>query len=516
MPASTSAAEPALAVSIRPLLHEKLAHLFDQANPCLPALERTCQKILSLAGGATGADQLAHLISRDPGLICKVLQVANSIAYSPQHVISSVPHAVTWLGLDTVRSIVTVTQLVEQLHEWPDRQQVVSGVIGRALMAAVHANELGVAVKHASLSHLFSSTMLYAIGDLAIAYQAPDLYQSLRRVSGTTKARPAQIIEETTLLGVPKLRLAKALAQMWALPDYVVELFSFEMESMEGRWQSSRHTFNGLVIGSAALIEAMTGPGSRPAIEQATRPLLTGTGLPSHIFGDILVRALDRGKQLVRSSGLTWDQWGDHTNSTADGTIPLTPLQETACAAEALPVPPGPSAIETNPLETLQTLQTSLQAAKDLNAMLGILARTLHRDGGFARVGLALLNPNDTDQLIGRLVLGVDPTASYLQSLSGSLSHDHPSFLSLLKQLDPRLIDDFGSSARPPLDPAFLDLWKPNSAIVAPLRIGTRPIGMLYCDRGPFPHKVQPLDYQGFQLFFGQAMLAMNRLAGVL
>ena len=111
MSPSPPASESALAASIRPRLHVTLQSLFNQSNPCLPALEKTCQKILSLAGGMTGADRLAQLVSRDPGLTCKVLQVANSIAYSPQQVISSVPHAVTWLGLDTVRSIVTAAQL---------------------------------------------------------------------------------------------------------------------------------------------------------------------------------------------------------------------------------------------------------------------------------------------------------------------------------------------------------------------------------------------------------------------
>ncbi len=510
---SVPTAEPVLPASIRPLLRGKLGLLFDQANPCLPALEKTCQRILSLAGGATGADQLAQLISRDPGLICKVLQVANSIAYSPQHVISSVPHAVSWLGLDTVRSIVTVTQLVEQLHEWPDRQHVVSGVIARALMAAVHANELGKAIDQASLSHLFSSSMLYSIGDLAIAYQDPDLYRMIRKIPETAKAKPAQIVEETKLLGVPKSRLAQALAQSWVLPAHVVELFSFQLSSSEGRWQSGLQTFNGLIVGSAALVDAMTGPDSRRAVERASRPLLDGTGLPSHMFGDILVRALDRGKQLIRSSGLSMDQWGNPPEPSERIVTRGQSDQELMATA---PAPRGPSAIETNPLQTLQSLQASLQDAKDLNALLGTLARALHRDGGFARVGLALLNPNDTDQLIGRLALGVDPSAAFLKSLSGSLSQDHPCFLSLLKQLDPRLIEDFSKLNGPPVSASFLSLWKPSSAIVAPLRIGNRPIGMIYCDRGPLPQHVQARDFQGFQLFYGQAMLSMNRLAGVL
>lgn len=513
MPLQPIASDSALAESLRPRLHRTLQPLFDQASPCLPALEKTCQKILSLTGGLTGADRLAQIISRDPALTCRVLQISNSIAYSPQQVITSVPHAVSWLGLDTVRSIVTASQLVEQLNEWPNRQQIVSGVIARALVAAVHANELGMALEYPSLSQLFSSTLLYSIGDLAIANQAPELYQSFRRLPAQTPA--ARVLEETQLFGAPRLRIAQALAQMWALPPFLVELFSIEGNQPQERWGTSHSMFLGLVTGSAALIEAMTGPCSPATMEAAKRGLLTGTGLPSHSFGDILVRALDRGKQLVHAAGLTFDLWGDPVGAAEIRPIPAPPSTALSTTAAAS-LKHGPAAIETNPLETLQALQTALREAKDLNSLLSTLVTALHRDGGFTRVALALLNPNDSDQMIGRLLLGVDQPAPFLSSLSGSLSKDHSHFLSLLKRSEPTLIEDFTIPMGEPINPAFLRIWNPGSAILAPLRVGTRPIGMIYCDRGPLPGQVQAKEYQAFQLFFSQTTLSMNRLAGIL
>jgi len=518
MSTSSSASESALAASIRPRLHSALQPLFNQTNPCLPALEKTCQKILTLAGGLTGADRLAQLVSRDPGLTCKVLQVSNSIAYSPQQVITSVPHAVTWLGLDTVRSIVTAAQLVEQLRERPDRQRIVSGVIARSLVAAVHANELGMAIEYPSPSQLFSCALLYSIGDLAIAHQAPDLYRSLRNIPLTARTPAARIMEETELLGVPKHRLAQALAQLWVLPPYLVDVYDSPGELPEGRWQTSRHALKGLVAGSASLVEAITGPCSSSAVDAAKRPLHAGTGLPGHLFGEILVRALDRGKQLVNAAGLSFDLRSE--DEPAPGCPLPTPaaaaLAEPSVAAAPTPVKRGPAPIETNPLETLQSLQAALREAKDLNTLFGTLIRALHRDGGFARVALCLLNPHDTNQLIGRLLLGVTPPATHLNCLSGSLSDDHPYFLNLLKQPEPSLIDDFTTPMSVPINPTFLRVWNPGSGIIAPLRIANRPIGMVYCDCGPLPNQVQPRDYQAFQLFYNQSTLSMNRLAGVL
>jgi hypothetical protein len=172
--------------------------------------------------------------------------------------------------------------------------------------------------------------------------------------------------------------------------------------------------------------------------------------------------------------------------------------------------------IRTKPLETLQAFQDSLHTAKDLNSLLGTFVQSLHRDAGFDRVGLALLNQNDSDLLVGRLVLGVTPPALYLRSLSGSLSREHSFFLALLKRVDPLLVPDFSDQIGRTLKQDFIEVWKPTSAIVAPLRVGAKPIGLIYCDRIPGTHPVLSQDYQAFQLFFAQTTLGLNRLAGIL
>lgn len=508
LPASS---EPSLAASLQPRLPRSLQPLCSQASPSLPALEQTCQKILSLTGGSTSADRLSQLISRDPGLTCKVLQVSNSIAYSPQQIITSIPHAVTWLGLDTVRAIVDAAQLVEHLTQWPDRHHLVSGIIARAIAAAVHAIELGMAMEYSSQSQLFSRTLLYSIGDLAIANQDANLYQTLRSLPLTVKHPSDRAAKELGLLGVPKMRLAQALAQLWSLPPDLVELFATAHERTTGRWQTSQQTLKGLVTGCSALINALTGPADPATVETVTRGLLTGSGLPEEQFPNLLARALDRSHQLVRSAGLSLDSWDDAVSPTAPVFIP----PQTTRHRPAELISPGPSAIDTDPQHTLQILEEALRASRDLNALLGCFVKSLHRDGGFSRVAFALLHHKNSDQLLGRVILGARDTVPYLSTLSGSLSLDHPFFLRVLKQTDPILVEDFTTPLSEPIDPAFLHVWNPGSAIIAPLHVGTRPIGLVFCDRGPVPQEVGPKDLQTFHLFYKPTMVCMNRLAGL-
>ncbi|MDF0667863.1 MAG: HDOD domain-containing protein [Nitrospira sp.] len=523
MPSSNAASESVFIDSIRPRLHQNLRPLFDESSRCLPILESTCQQILNHMGPQSNAVNLAQVISRDHGLTCKVLQVANSIAYSPQQTIVSVPHAVSWLGLDTVRSLVAAAHLVEQLQHWPVRQHEFRTLIAKSLLSATYAGELGMAIGYSQPGQLFTGALLYSIGDLAIAYQDPDLFLALQAISKKSKRPSECALQETRLIGIPRLTLAQALAQMWNLPDDLIELFRHPEELAMGHWQSGLQTYRGVVAGSIRLVEVLTGPASQTAIEEAKKTLQLGSRLSSGLFAELTIRAMDRGRQLIRSMGLAIDSsheaMAPPPKEDATESLSHPPPIKGTLGKEQATLPPREESVApvlAKPLETLQAFQDSLQAASDLNGLLGAFVQSLHRDAGFDRIGLALLNQNDSDLLVGRLVLGVAPPTPYLRSLSGSLSREHQFFLTVLKRADPFLVPNFLDRKAGILKHDFIEVWRPTSAIMAPLRVGAKPIGLIFCDRATTNQPVLSQDCQVFRLFFAQTTLGLNRLAGIL
>lgn len=505
--ASTSVVDAQGTNEIRARVHAQLRPLFDPQANSIPALRATCQKILNISGDTSSPAALAQVVSRDPGLTCKVLQIANGIAYSPQHSITSVTHAVSWLGLDTVRTLVATVQLMEQLENQPDRRPLLGRLIAKALFAAAHASELGVAMNYPQPGELFSAALLYSFADLVIAYQTPDLFQAL------TAAQTPD--DEVEILGVSRVCFATALAQTWVLPAGLVDLIGTPTPTAKTKWQTDQQLFMGLVAGSNLLVDAMADSSKPGAGDPIRRILQRGTALPEQTLQDALTRAFDKGRQLSRSVGITEIVI---TQASAPAAVSLTvspkvpPKFPENQPDGPITVPP----IQARPLETLQLFQTSLLAAKDLNSLLSVLVNTLHDGGGFSRVALALLNPGDTDQLLGRVVVGVDSPDRYLASFAGSLSTEHTLFLHALKQQDPFLLSEASANRPRSLSSRFLTTWQTSTAILAPIRIGIRPIGLLYSDRGPHPGQVSPQDLQALQLFFGQAILSLNRLAGVL
>ena len=523
MASSDTATESALLTFIRPRLHRNLLPLLNESSRCLPILQSTCQHILNDMDTHSSATELAQVISRDHGLTCKVLQVANSIAYSPQQTIASVPRAVSWLGHDTIRTLVAAAHLVEQLQHWPVRQKEFQSLIAKSLIAATYASELGMAIEYPQSGQLFTATLLYSIGDLAVAYQDPNLFEALQAISKKVKEPKARILQETHLIGIPRLTLAQALAQMWKLPEDLIELFRNDDALSLRRWTSGFQTYRGIVVGSIQLIEAMTDTATTDSIEDAKRNLMRGSGLSSGLFANLMTRAMDRGSQLIHSMGLALDGASSTPSEPVEpDTAEATPIQPPTAQPISTPHPAPatqdrPAApILSKPFETLQAFQASLQNATDLNELLRTFVHALHKDGGFDRVGLALLNEHNSDLLVGRLALGVAPLAPYISSLSGSLSREHPFFLTILKRVDPLLVQNFLGQPDGHIKRDFVEIWKPTSAILAPLRVGVRPIGLTYCDRATSRTPVLPQDLQALQLFFAQMTLSLNRLAGII
>ena len=511
---------PTPAEEIREALHPDLQPLFYRHSCGLPVLQATCRTILRQADDRSNADDLSRIVRLDPGLTCKILQLANSVAYSPAQGITSIPHAITWLGQDIVRALVATTALVEQLKEWTERHELVTALIVKALYAAAYAMEIEAAMQITPRAGLFSAALLYSLGDLAIAYQAPSLWHALSDAALRMQEAGAQGREETGILGVTKRQVAVALAEHWKLPADFGHLLGAPPGLPSSRWRTDSEEFYGLVVGTNLLIDALGADNDPAKVAGITRQIQMGSGIEPMVLQKRLARAQEKARQLVRSVGLP-DSFGRPANHPSTCTGPeaqlpaCRPDRESQERKRKAVRPEAPTPMEIRPLETLREFQRTLDDAKDLNTLLSSFASALQTSAGFGRVGIALLNPTDRDALVGRHVTGVAPVEPYLATLTGSLSHQHPFLASVLAAREPLLVKDF--TRAPHLRPSaeFLEVWKATSAVLAPLRINARPIGLMYADRGEAPRSVADEDYEVFLALFNQTILSMNRLAGV-
>src|SRR3989442_3144328 len=157
-------------------------HLVERIRQCqsLPSLPSIAVQVLDLAQRAdVGIAEIAQVISRDPALSGKILRTVNSRFYARSQTISTISHAVTILGLQSVKTLVLGFSLVSnlsgkkskgfrRLHYWK-----------RSVFAATAARMVGAKVELMQQEELFIAALLSDIGMLVLDRVLGDEYGEL-------------------------------------------------------------------------------------------------------------------------------------------------------------------------------------------------------------------------------------------------------------------------------------------------------------------------------------------------
>jgi diguanylate cyclase (GGDEF)-like protein len=122
--------------------------------------------------------EIAKLVMTDPALSSRLLQLANSAAYSRRPV-ASVPDAVMRLGLSTVRMLAMGFSLADQYPSGPCQGFDYPGFWSHSLLMAVACQQLGELTRNGSPDELFACGLLARIGCLALATIYPVEYAEL-------------------------------------------------------------------------------------------------------------------------------------------------------------------------------------------------------------------------------------------------------------------------------------------------------------------------------------------------
>jgi HD-like signal output (HDOD) protein/CheY-like chemotaxis protein len=193
------------------LADERLRCLAGEVDG-LPSLPRIYGDLTAaLESPNCGAGEIAAVVCRDPALAAKVLQLVNSSFFGLPRRVTSVPEAVAYLGVATLRSLVLSTEAMSLFRPAARAAGLdVDGLSVRAVAAATEAARLA-APEHRS--DAFTAGLLSDVGLLLLAAKAPEL---LRR--------------DEADLGFGHGAAGAYLLGLWGLPPGVVEAVAFHHE----------------------------------------------------------------------------------------------------------------------------------------------------------------------------------------------------------------------------------------------------------------------------------------------
>jgi len=196
-----------------------------QTLPSLPTLYQDLMKLLY--SDEASIDQVARIISKDMGMVTKILQVVNSPYYGLRGHVSNPTQAVALLGFNNIKSLVLTTKVFAQFDQarlpffsldtlW--QHGMVTGSHARAI-----AKEEGVGP--ILIEDTFTAGLLHDVGILIIATNLPERYTEMLALMQDQHL--TECAAERELFGATHAEVGGCLLGIWGLSDAIVEAVAF-------------------------------------------------------------------------------------------------------------------------------------------------------------------------------------------------------------------------------------------------------------------------------------------------
>jgi HD-like signal output (HDOD) protein len=207
--------------------------------PSLPTLYREVMQ--ELQSPDASIEKIGKIISKDPGMLTKMLQVVNSPFYGLPRRISSATQAVALLGLEAIKSLVLSMKVFSQFESSAQTFFSLDILWNHGMITGRYARMIGKAqgAEIRDMEDAFTAGLLHDVGLLVLATNAPDQYTETLALMNQGIA---EWEAERQVLGATHAEVGGYLLGTWGLSDPIVEAVAFHHDP--GR--STGHTFSPL------------------------------------------------------------------------------------------------------------------------------------------------------------------------------------------------------------------------------------------------------------------------------
>ncbi len=206
-----------------PELSQKLTLAVDS----MPAFPQSVQRILELTRDVNSTPKdLVEVIDKDPVVTVKVLKVVNSAYYKLPKQITSISHAVVYLGFNTIKnlalSIAAIGILPKHNESGLDMQQYLL----HSLATASIAKQLASGVNNADPMNCFIAGLLHDFGKVVFAQFMPDEFRLALLVSKDSGLPLHEVL--TSGIGADHTEAGAMLAEKWHFAPDLIETIRYQ------------------------------------------------------------------------------------------------------------------------------------------------------------------------------------------------------------------------------------------------------------------------------------------------
>ena len=190
---------------------------------CLPSFPEIVNEInAEVDSDNSTSGSLAKIVSKDPILTARLLQLSNSAIFALSHPVTDIDRAISMVGLSTTRSL-AMSQAVYSENESNDRILSAQSLLDHGLRVAVIGNQLAKLEKASTDdgNAVFAAGLLHDVGKLILLNAFPDRYEKVL-VAAKSADCPLEELEmeefQATHQGIGGYLFA-----LWGLPSDVTE-----------------------------------------------------------------------------------------------------------------------------------------------------------------------------------------------------------------------------------------------------------------------------------------------------
>ncbi len=200
---------------------ERLLKLVDK----MPAFPSSAHRIIELTNNVNCAPKdLVKVIEHDPILTLNVLKLVNSAYFGLAAKVTSVKHAVVYLGINTVKNLALSIAAIGAL---PSKNGLGFNMSNFWWHSLVCAGAARIIATHKKLGdtvagNCFVAGLVHDIGKIMFVHFLPDEYQKC--ICEFQESGKSPSIIETELIGASHGELGGMLAERWQLPPVLVTI----------------------------------------------------------------------------------------------------------------------------------------------------------------------------------------------------------------------------------------------------------------------------------------------------
>lgn len=167
---------------------------------------------------------IAKVVSSDPGLAVHLLKYANSPIFRFERKIESLDKAIQVIGVKSVYEFALVFGVSNMITREHQKYLDLNKFWQQSILCGLYGVYFAKLTKEKDVARMYTSGLLHNVGELAVLRVSPSLARDCNRL--TSDVLPKQAQEE--VLGFSYAEVSASLLQRWLIPDSLVSTVAMQ------------------------------------------------------------------------------------------------------------------------------------------------------------------------------------------------------------------------------------------------------------------------------------------------